>query len=93
VEGEVCVCEFVVALDELQPTVSRHLAMLREGGWVTSRREGTWIHYRLADIPPWARSMLDALVAGGVPAAVLRKSHTRLAAFAGRPQRTAERAA
>ena len=31
VEGEVCVCEFVAALDELQPSVSRHLALLRDG--------------------------------------------------------------
>jgi ArsR family transcriptional regulator, arsenate/arsenite/antimonite-responsive transcriptional repressor len=88
VEGEVCVCEFVSALDELQPSVSRHLALLRDGGWITSRREGTWMHYRLASLPKWARSMLDALVAGGVPAEVLRKARTRLAIFPGRPART-----
>ena len=50
VEGEVCVCEFVAALEELQPSVSRHLALLRDGGWIKSRREGTWMHYRLATL-------------------------------------------
>jgi ArsR family transcriptional regulator, arsenate/arsenite/antimonite-responsive transcriptional repressor len=87
VEGEVCVCEFVAALDELQPSVSRHLALLRDGGWIQSRRERTWMHYRLAQLPKWARTLLEALVAGGVPPARLRAVRTRLAAFPGRPRR------
>jgi len=93
IEDEVCVCEFVAALEELQPSVSRHLALLRDGGWIKSRREGTWMHYRLATLPKWARSMLDALVGGGVPADQLREVRKRLAAFAGRPQRAIGRVA
>jgi ArsR family transcriptional regulator len=93
VEGEVCVCEFVAALEEVQPSVSRHLAVLREGGWITSRREGTWMHYRLARLPKWARTLLEALVAGGVAPDVLRDARKRLTAFCGRPQRTMGRAA
>jgi ArsR family transcriptional regulator len=91
IEGEVCVCEFVAALDEVQPSVSRHLALLREGGWLTSRREGTWIHYRLASLPKWAFDLLDTLVDGGVPKEVLRMARRRLSAFAGRPVRVPER--
>ena len=87
VEGEVCVCEFVAALEELQPSVSRHLALLRDGGWIKSRREGTWLHYQLARLPNWARTLLDALVNGGVPPEILRELRRRLAAFPGRPQR------
>ena len=87
VESEVCVCEFVAALQELQPSVSRHLALLRDGGWIASRREGTWMHYRLAPMPKWARTMVDSLVAGGVPPDALRKARSRLAAFPGRPRR------
>jgi ArsR family transcriptional regulator len=90
IEGEVCVCEFV---EELQPSVSRHLALLREGGWLTSRREGTWIHYRLAGLPQWALDLVDALIDGGVPKEVLRAARRRLGAFQGRPVRGAERAA
>ena len=93
VEGEVCVCEFVAALDELQPNISRHLGLLREGGWITSRREGTWVHYRLLRLPKWAQTMIDGLVIGGVPAEVMRKARGRLAEFPGRPVRAQRRVA
>ena len=86
-EREMCVCELVAALDEIQPAVSRHLGLLREAGWIVARREGTWMHYRLTRLPAWARTVVDALVAGGVPAEVLRKTRARLAAFPGRPPR------
>ena len=92
-ENEVCVCEFVAALEELQPSVSRHLALLRDGGWLTSRREGTWIHYRLARLPKWGRMLLDALVDGGVPPETLRKARSRLVTFPGRPLRDIGRVA
>jgi len=47
-EGEVCVCHLVDALDVPQPTVSRHLAILRSAGLVRCRKEGLWCHYSLA---------------------------------------------
>jgi ArsR family transcriptional regulator len=47
--GEMCVCELVEALSAPQFRVSRHLGVLRTAGLVESRREGTWMHYRLAD--------------------------------------------
>ncbi|HWZ11835.1 MAG TPA: hypothetical protein VNX22_01705, partial [Acidobacteriaceae bacterium] len=34
-----------------QPKISRHLAYLRRAGIVTARREGKWMHYRIA-VPP-----------------------------------------
>jgi ArsR family transcriptional regulator, arsenate/arsenite/antimonite-responsive transcriptional repressor len=45
---EVCVCFFVEVLDEGQPKISRHLAYLRRAGLVSPRREGKWMHYRIA---------------------------------------------
>ena len=87
VEREVCVCELVAALDEVQPAISRHLALLRAAGWIVSRREGTWMHYRVAQLPSWANSLIDALIVGGVPAPVLHKARAKLAAFPGRPPR------
>ena len=45
---EVCVCHLHEALGLSQPTVSRHLAYLREHGLVVGRKEGLWVHYRLA---------------------------------------------
>jgi ArsR family transcriptional regulator len=45
--GEVCACEFTSCCGVAQPTVSHHLKVLRESGWVTSERRGSWVHYRL----------------------------------------------
>src|SRR5437773_3308433 len=49
--GEVCVCEIHETLKIPQPKASRHLAYLRRSGLVDTRREGLWIHYRLAKLP------------------------------------------
>ncbi len=45
---EVCVCHLYEALGIPQPTVSRHLAYLRKRGLVVGRKQGLWVHYRLA---------------------------------------------
>ncbi len=45
-EGELCVCEIMAALDLPQSTVSRHLAYLRHHGWVKDSRRGVWMYYR-----------------------------------------------
>ena len=42
---EVCVCDFVAALDLAQPTVSHHLKVLRDAGVVDSERRGLWAYY------------------------------------------------
>lgn len=47
--GEVCVCDIHETLKIPQPKASRHLAYLRRAGLVHTRREGLWVHYRLAD--------------------------------------------
>ena len=47
-DGEVCVCHLHDALELPQSTVSRHLAQLRKCGLVIGRKDGLWVHYRLA---------------------------------------------
>jgi ArsR family transcriptional regulator len=47
--GEVCVCHIHESLKIPQPKASRHLAYLRRTGLVDTRREGLWVHYRLAE--------------------------------------------
>ena len=47
-DREICVCYFVEILGLSQPKISRHLAYLRRAGIVASRRQGKWMHYRLA---------------------------------------------
>ena len=60
--GEVCVCHIHESLRIPQPKASRHLAYLRQAGLVDARREGLWMHYRLADLPdPLLQSIADTV--------------------------------
>lgn len=57
--GELCVCDLCTALDQSQPKISRHLAMLRESGLLLDRKQGKWVHYRLSPhIPAWADQVI-----------------------------------
>ncbi len=47
--GELCVCHLEAALELTQPTVSRMLSVLKNGGVVDVRRKGSWAYYRLAE--------------------------------------------
>ena len=60
--GEICVCDIHGSLGLPQPTVSRHLAYLRRSGLVATRKDGLWVHYRLAELPdPVMQALLDAV--------------------------------
>jgi len=43
----VCACDFTACCDVAQPTVSHHLKVLREAGWVSTERRGSNIYYSL----------------------------------------------
>lgn len=61
--GELCVCHVEAALGLTQSNASRHLGILRASGIVDSRRELSWVFYRLADQPdPDCKRQLRALV-------------------------------
>ena len=61
--GEICVCHIHESLRIPQPKTSRHLAYLRKAGLVATRRDGLWIHYRLAEpSDPTVRTVLNATV-------------------------------
>jgi len=47
--GERPVSELVELTGSPQGRVSNHLACLRHCGYVTTRRDGRWVYYRLAD--------------------------------------------
>ena len=46
--GELCVCDIMAVLQLPQSTASRHLAYLRNAGWLSARRENRWMYYQLA---------------------------------------------
>lgn len=48
-EREHCVSELIAATGLTQSNVSGHLSCLRDCGLVTSRQEGRFVYYRLAD--------------------------------------------
>ena len=43
--GPICTCHMMEALPYTQPTISKHLAVLRQAGLITARREGRWTYY------------------------------------------------
>lgn len=43
----VCVCDLTAAFDLGQPTISHHVARLRDAGIVTSFKRGIWVFHQL----------------------------------------------
>lgn len=63
-EGELCVCELTGALEQSQPKISRHLALLRTTGLLMDRRKGQWVYYRLhPQLPAWVTELLRGVAA------------------------------
>jgi ArsR family transcriptional regulator len=58
-----CVCEMQSALGIAQPTVSNHLKVLEDAGFVTYRKDGLWVNYSLSDgsSSPYSASLLGNL--------------------------------
>lgn len=85
-EGELCVCELTHALGEIQPKVSRHLALLREAGLVLDRRQGQWIYYRLnPKLPAWVQAVMSETAAGVAGQAPFKNDQRALSNMPDRP--------
>jgi ArsR family transcriptional regulator len=88
VGGPVCACDFTACCDVAQPTVSHHLKVLREAGWVAADRRGTWIWY---SIRPDALDRLARITGGlrvgdGVTAGTLGGGRAPLPVLAPTPR-------
>ena len=57
--GEACVCDLTEPLGLTQPTVSYHLKMLTDAGYLTRSKRGTWAYYTLV---PGALDSVGALL-------------------------------
>jgi len=62
----VCACDFTACCDVAQPTISHHLKVLREAGWVRSERRGSFVYYHLM---PDAVARFGAISGALAPAA------------------------
>jgi|SRR5215470_14850301 len=59
----ICVCDFTAGLGLTQPTISFHMAKLKEAGLVDADKKGIWIYYRLRnDLPAATRKLLSQLL-------------------------------
>lgn len=79
VHGELCVCHLEEALGLSQPNCSRQLGVLKSAGIVDSRRDGTWVYYRITEQDHESVTNVLAVIAktfGSEKA--LRADHTRL---------------
>ncbi|WP_420450256.1 ArsR/SmtB family transcription factor [Ilumatobacter sp.] len=65
-DGEVCACDFVEPLGRSQPTVSHHLRVLAEAGFVEGDKRGRWVWYRLRDdsVADLARDLVTVATGG-----------------------------
>ena len=92
--GEICVCHIHEALDVPQPTASRHLAHLRKAGLVATRKQGLWVHYRLADLQdPAVAGVLKSTLAALHVNDTVESDRRKLSALIQIPVKTLARAA
>jgi len=77
--GELCVCHIENALSLSQPNASRQLGILRAAGVVDTRRDGSWVYYRLVEQEHKAvQTILDDLVRAFGTQRTLRSDLVRL---------------
>ena len=44
---KVCVCDIETSFDMIQSRISRHLKILKDGGFLSVSREGRWAYYSI----------------------------------------------
>ncbi len=77
--GELCVCHIESALALNQSTASRQLGILKASGVVDSRRDGTWVYYRLtAQEHETVARALEVLTKAFGAERALRTDHAKL---------------
>ena len=58
-----CVCEIQTGLGTAQSTASKHLKILEDAGLVSSKKDGLWVNYALANgsQSPYAANLLGSI--------------------------------
>ncbi|MFY8273347.1 metalloregulator ArsR/SmtB family transcription factor [Pseudoalteromonas sp. SSDWG2] len=87
-EQELCVCEFVSALQLSQPKISRHLAVLKDAQIVSTRKDRQWVFYRLNNaMPQWHMDIINTTALNNQQ--LLESALVRLNKMGARPSRQA----
>jgi ArsR family transcriptional regulator len=60
--GEMCACDLPVLTGKSQPTVSHHLSLLTDAGFLTREQRGKWAWFRVES--PRLDVLRDALATG-----------------------------
>lgn len=80
--GELCVCDLMESMQIPQSTISRHLAVLKNAGWVSGQRSGKWMHYRLLESMPPLQTRIVAVLTQELPLLdTCREDDRRYAAY------------
>lgn len=57
--GPLCVCDLQSSLEMIQSRLSRHLKILKDGGFLRVERKGTWAYYEIRS--PLDRFRIEAI--------------------------------
>ena len=62
-QKSLCVCEMTEILGLATSTVSKHLSILRETGFITSHKDGRWVNYKISEESSnyYSHQLLDIL--------------------------------
>jgi len=72
--GEVCVCDIESAFEMIQSRVSRHLKILKEGGFLKVERRGRWAFYSIrTPLDAFRQSILEEIKHLGLDVPVMDK--------------------
>ena len=60
---DLCVCEITDVLELAPSTVSKHLSVLREAGFINEEKDGKWVNYKLNTKPsdPASASLISMM--------------------------------
>lgn len=66
IHGKSCVCELESSLDMIQSRLSRHLKILKDGGFLDVERVGNYAYYYLEPKTVFHKSLLENIRSLGI---------------------------
>ena len=75
--GELCVCDLADIFEVTQPSVSRHLKILREKALVEARRDAQTIYYSVCTDNAFARMLVEFFDQGDTAQIALNLNSTQ----------------